>query len=141
MAHIIYNRFFANLMNKVVDLEADTLNIAIVKNTYTPNKDHNVWADVSANEVSGAGYDAGGKALSGKAVLQDDANDMATFDVTDPVWTSVTFTDGRYGIIYDVSASNNLICCIDFGADKNPSGDDTFTIQVNASGVLKLYQP
>jgi hypothetical protein len=34
MASGIYNRFKANLMNKVVDLEADTINVSLYNGTH-----------------------------------------------------------------------------------------------------------
>lgn len=139
MANIVYNRFLANLMNKLIDLGngGDTLKCALLSNTYTPDKDHDVWADVSAHEVSGTGYVADGATLGSQAVAQNDTTDKGTFDADDVLWSSSTIT-ARYAVIYDDTlASDDLICLFDFAADKTSENGD-FKIQWNALGILNL---
>ena len=139
MADTIYNRFFANLMNKEVDLEADTIKVALLTSSYTINKDHNTWSDVSANEVSGTGYTAGGATLANKSVTQDDTNDQATFDADNVTWSSSTIT-ARYAVLYDSTLTNDdLIAIFDFGSDKSSSNGD-FTLQFSSDGILSLAQ-
>jgi len=144
MSDTIYNRFFANIMEGNCDLATlgDTIKVALVKSAYTIDKDHNVWGDISANEVAGAGYSAGGATLGSQTVTQDDGNDRAYFDGADVTWASATLTGvnaPRYAVIYDVTATSNLICIIDFGADKPCDGGD-FEILWDAAGILRLYQ-
>ena len=139
MANVIYNRFLANLQNKEIDLEADTIKCALVTSSYTPDKDHNTWSDVSANEVSGTGYTAGGQDLANKAVTEDDTNDLAYFDSDNPQWTSSTIT-ARGAVLYDDTlAGDDLIGYWDFTEDKS-SSNGTFTITVDANGWFKLEQ-
>lgn len=77
-----------------IDLNSDTLKIALVTSAYTPSAAHTAWADVSANEVaSGNGYTTGGVAL---------ANPVATnsnIDYDDVAWTALTKTF-RYAVCY-----------------------------------------
>jgi len=137
MASGIYNRFKANLMNKEVDLEADTIKVALLDNSHSFNADDNTWSDVSANEISGTGYTAGGEELTNKSVTQDDTNDKAVFDADDVSWSSATFT-AYHAVLYDDSlASDDLICSIDFGGAKSVSSG-TFTIQWDADGIITL---
>jgi len=137
MASGIYNRFKANLMNKEVDLEADTIKVALLDNNHSFNADDNTWSDVSANEISGTGYTAGGEELANKSVTQDDTNDKAVFDADDVSWTSATFT-AYHAVIYDDTlASDDLICSIDFGGAKSVS-NGTFTIQWDSNGIITL---
>ena len=137
MASGIYNRFKANLMNKEVDLEADTIKVALLDNNHSFNADDNTWSDVSANEISGTGYTAGGEELTNKSVTQDDTNDKAVFDADDVSWSSATFT-AYHAVLYDDSlASDDLICSIDFGGAKSVSSG-TFTIQWDADGIITL---
>jgi len=136
MASIISNRFLYSALNAIA---GHTIKAAILANTYTPDKDHNTFADVSAHEVSGTNYTAGGQALSNLAATEDDANDKAVLDCDDLVWPNVTFTNGRYLVLYDTTDSNNLIAVYDFGADKSPAADD-FNANINASGLLDLSQ-
>ena len=137
MASGIYNRFKANLMNKEVDLEADTIKVALLDDSHSFNADNNTWSDVSANEISGTGYTAGGEELTNKSVTQDDTNDKAVFDADDVSWSSATFT-AYHAVLYDDTLANDdLICSIDFGGAKSVS-NGTFTIQWDADGIITL---
>ena len=73
MASIIYNRFLANLANKIVDWEGDDIRVALVESAYTPDKDDTQWSDVSANEASGTAYTAGGEQLTPATVTSTPA--------------------------------------------------------------------
>lgn len=131
MASGIYSRFKANLMNKEVDLEADTIKVALYDNSHSftaTNTDY-----TTDNEVAGAGYTAGGVTLASKAVTE-----AATtkWDAADAAWTSASFT-AYHAVIYDSSVSNDLICSIDFGGAKQVTAG-TFTIQWSASGIISL---
>lgn len=139
MADIVYNRFKANILKKLVDLATggDTVRCALLSSSYTPNKDHNQWSQVSSYEITGTGYVAGGEALANQDVSQDDTDDEAVFDADDVTWTSSTIT-ARYALLYDDTLANDdLICCIDFGVDKS-SENGTFKIQWNAEGILNI---
>jgi len=137
MASGVYNRFKANLANKIVDIEGDTLKIALLDSNHSFDADHNTWADVSANEVSGTGYTAGGQALSNASVTQDNTNDLAKLDADDVTWSGSTIT-AAFAVIYDDTLANkDLICCIDFGGDISSTNGD-FTIQFNASGIITI---
>ena len=137
MASGIYNRWKANVMNKVVDMEADTIKVMLLDNTHTFNADHDVIGDVSANEISGTGYSAGGATLANKTVTQDDTNDRAVFDADDSQWTTATF-DAYHAVIWDDTvATDDLICSIDFGGIKSVVAG-TFTIQWNSGGIIRI---
>lgn len=135
MASGIYNRFKANLMNKEIDLEADTIKVILLNNSHSFTATHNTYSQVSANELSTAGgYTAGGAALASKAVTQ---GATTSWDAADISWTSATFT-AYHAVIYDdTTASDDLICSIDFGGAQVVSGG-TFEIQWNASGIITL---
>ena len=83
----------------VINLYSDTIKLALVKSTYTPDLDaHTVWADVSANEVAtGDGYTTGGAEVTGKTLTRAAA--ITTFDAADVTWTALTKTF-RYGVLY-----------------------------------------
>ena len=132
MASGIYSRFKANLMNKVVDLEADTINVALYDNSHSFTATDTDYT--TTNELTTAGgYTQGGSALAGKAVTE-----AATtkWDATDHAWTSATFT-AYHAVIWDATAGNDLICSIDFGGAKTVSAG-TFTIIWDAAGILTL---
>jgi hypothetical protein len=70
MASGIYNRFKANLLNKEIDLEADTIKVMLLNNSHAFTATHNQKSEIVANEITGTGYTAGGAALANKAVTQ-----------------------------------------------------------------------
>jgi hypothetical protein len=123
-------------MKKLVDMVNDTIKCALLTSSHSPDKDSNTWSQISSNEVSGTGYSAGGATLADKAVTQNDTTDKAVFDATDVTWSSSTIT-ARYAVLYDTTVSDNLICCIDFGANYS-STNGNFTIQFDSAGVLTL---
>jgi len=135
MASGIYNRFKANLMNKIVDLEADTLKIILLDNSHSFTATHNVLGDVSANELPTAGgYTQQTKTVDNGAVTQAATTD---FDADDVAWTSATFT-AYHAVIYDDTVGTaDLILSIDFGGAQTVAAG-TFTIQWNASGIITL---
>lgn len=136
MASGIYNRFKANLMNKVVDLEADTVIVMLLNNSHAFDATDDNLTDVSANELATAGgYTQQDKELAGMAVTQAAAT---KWDGTDVEWTSATFT-AYFAVLYDETAANDLILCIDFGGAKVVT-DGTFKIQWHEDGILTLSE-
>ena len=134
MASGMYNRFKANLMNKVLDLEADTIIVILLDNSHAFNAAHNNLTDVSANELAAAGgYTQQDKELAGKAVTQ-----AATtkWDGTDVQWAAATFS-AWHAVLYDETASDDLIASIDFGGQKTVTAG-TFKIQWHANGIITL---
>jgi hypothetical protein len=131
----IYNRFKANLMNKVVDMEGDTIKVALLSGSHSFTATHNTWSEVSANELaSGNGYTTGGAALGNKAVTQ-----AATtkFDADDTSWTSASFTTSHAVIYDDTLGSDDLIASIDFGGAQTISSG-TFKIEWHTDGIITL---
>ncbi len=134
MASGVYNRFKANLMNKIADMEADVVKVMLLDDNHAFNAAHNVIGDVSGNEVAGAGYVAGGVTLANKAVTQATAT---KFDADDVEWAASTIT-AHYAVLYDDTiGTDDLICCIDFGENKS-TVNGTFKITWNASGIITL---
>lgn len=135
MASGIYNRFKANLMNKEIDLEADTLRVMLLNDSHAFDAAHNTKSQIVANELAnGNGYTTNGAAIADGAVTQ-----AATtkFDATDTAWTAATFT-AYHAVIYDDTLANDdLIASIDFGGAKTVSSG-TFTIQWHTDGIITL---
>lgn len=132
MASGIYNRFKANLFNGVVDLEGDTIKVALYDNSHSFTAGDTDYT--TTNELATAGgYTQGGATLGSKAVTE-----AATtkWDAADTEWTSATFTT-YHAVIYDSTAGNDLICSIDFGGAQTVASG-TFTIEWNSDGILSL---
>jgi hypothetical protein len=113
-----------NIWKKQIDLSSDTLKIALFTSSIDPETNRNVYskyADISANEVSGTGYTAGGVTLTNVAVTLDTTNNLIKLTADDPAWESATIT-ARYAVIYDASTTDSLlIAFVDFGEDKSAS--------------------
>lgn len=135
MASGIYDRFKANLMNKEVDLEGDTLKIILLNNSHSFTSTHNTYSQVSANELAtGSGYTSGGATLASKAVTQ---GATTKFDAADVEWTSSTFS-AYHAVIYDDTLGNDdLICSIDFGGEQTVT-NGTLKIEWDADGIITL---
>lgn len=137
MADVIYNSFKRDIMNGGIDLDTDTIKVALVTSTYTPDQDaHDNFDDIT-NEVSGTGYSAGGASLANKAVTADNTDNEGVFDADDVTWSSSTIT-ARGAVLYKstgTASTSKLICYLDFGSDK-VSTSGNFTIQWNAEGIL-----
>jgi len=134
MASGIYDRWKANLMNKIVDMEADTIKVMLLDDSHSFTTTHNVIGDVDTNQISGTGYTAGGATLAGKAVTQ---GATTKFDGTDSAWTTATFSAWHAVLWDDTVGTDDLICSIDFGGEKAVTAG-TFTIQWHASGIITL---
>ncbi len=132
MASGIYSRFKANLMNKVVDLEADTIKVSLYDNSHSFTASDTDYTTTNELATTG-GYTQGGMTLANGAVTE-----AATtkFDADDTAWTSATFT-AYHAVIWDSTAGNDLIASIDFGGAKQVTAG-TFTIQWDSSGIITL---
>jgi len=135
----LYNQFKTEVMKKTIDLVNDTIKVALLDNTYTFAASDLGWAAVSAKEISGTGYVAGGATLGTKTVTQDDTGNKGVFDAADVQWTGATFS-ARFAEIYDYSVASPakpLIGAIDFSTDKTVTAG-TFTITWDSAGIVTI---
>ena len=117
-----------------VHASADTYKIALYTSSATLGASTTAYS--ATNEVTGAGYDAGGKTLTGFVSGLSTGTAYITFD--DPSWTSSTIT-ARGCLIYNSSKSNKAVACFDFGSDVI-SVSGTFTIDLPAAGASALIR-
>lgn len=139
MADVIYNNFKKLIMNGGIDLDTDTIKVALVTSSYTPDQDVHDFFDDVTNEVSGTGYTAGGATLGSVTVTADNTDNEGVFDAADTSWTTATIT-ARAAVIYKstgTASTSALIAYVDFGSDK-VSTAGTFTISWNSEGILNL---
>lgn len=122
------------------NLSSDTLKCMITTASYTPNIDTHDFRDDVTNEVSGAGYSTGGATLTTVTWTYDSANNRAVLAADALTWSTVTFTSGRYAVIYKSTgdaATDRLLSYIDFGADQSPASAN-FTLDWTANGVFRV---
>lgn len=126
----------------------DTMKFALYGNTGTPDKtvatatlsSYNGTASqwVTANEITGTGYTAGGGTqgtLGSKAWAIDTGSSSICFTAANPSWTSATIT-AYGGLLYDATitggtgfAANEAICFNSFGGSAQTVSGGTFTVQ------------
>jgi hypothetical protein len=133
-----YGSVIAKAFNKEIDFDSDTIKVALLSSSYTPNQDtHDYFDDVSSFEVSGTGYTAGGETLANKSVTYTGATNVTKFDADDVSWTSSTIT-ARYAVVYDstgTASTSALIGYVDFGSDQS-SSSGTFSIVWDSAGIF-----
>jgi len=135
----LYGSVLTQIVTGAIDMETDTLKISLHASGYTPNQDaHDFYNDVT-NEVSGAGYTAGGETLTGVSLAYDGPTNTLTIDCDDPSWTGATLSGIRYAVVYKdtgTSSTSPLICWMDFITDQSVAGS-TFTIVLPGTGLIQ----
>lgn len=92
----------------------------------------------ASNETSGAGYSAGGSALTN--VTPVNSGTKAIIDFEDLTLSNATFT-ARGCLIYNSTSSDKAVLVQDFGANKSPSASDfiiQFPVADGTTGLLRL---
>ena len=120
--------FKVELYEGIHDLLTDTLKIAL----YTANADLNQSTTVytTSNEVTGTGYSAGGKVLTGTTVSS--SGTVAYVDFDNVIWDPASFT-ARCALIYNSSKADRSIAVLDFGSDKTTTSKFTITMPTNSA--------
>jgi hypothetical protein len=138
----LYDTFRRKLLTgaDLIDFETDDIYLALVDNTYTPDRTADeYWSTPQANEITGAGYTAGGILLSSVTVDVDATGHFAYFDAADVSWDPSTIT-ARYGVLYrstGTPATSPLVGYIDFGSDESSvAGPFALTFAAPADGAL-----
>jgi len=96
---------------------------------YTGNADLNnaTTAYTTSNEITGAGYTAGGKTLTVSLVPTGDTNNNTAYvSFSNAVWNPASFT-ARCALIYNAT-TGAAVAVLDFGSDKTNTAAGTFTV-------------
>lgn len=138
----VFNHFKEQVLLGAIDLVTDQIKVALISSGWTPTIDGDVgYATVSANELSGTGYTAGGEILGGtKSVTQDDTNNRAAFDTTvDTTWTGLDAGTPGVAFMYDDAVTTPVADPgIAYWEVTTPSNGGDYTLQWNANGILLL---
>jgi hypothetical protein len=127
--------FKEDLLNKIQDLEADTIKIALYTSAATLGAATTAYS--ATNEISGTGYTAGGVTLTTATVATSGTTAYVDFD--NPEWTTATFT-ARGALIYnDTTAGDNSVAVLDFGGDFTVSSG-TFRVVFPAPGATAIIR-
>ena len=124
--------FQDSLQNDIAfDILADTLKVALITNTHTPNFD----TDVSWNSTNEVGTPSGGVTLTTPTLTV--SSGVLVFDGDDTAWGSQTMSGIRAARIYDSTVTDRLVCLVNFGSDYAVTSG-VFTIQWDATGIFRL---
>lgn len=133
------NSFKSQILQAVQDLSTDTLKIALYTGDATLGPTTTVYT--ASGEVTGTGYTAGGKTLTGTTIstgTETQYNPAVVYvNFNDVVWNPAAFT-ARGALIYNASKGNKSIAVLDFGSDKTCTLTFTITMPANTSTAALL---
>lgn len=141
---MIFNPALFTILNNSFNINAGTFNLMLVTSAFTVSsttRDFQFRTSVTANEVSGTGYTAGGSAVT-VAVANGVPTTLNRTTVTfgSVSWPSSTIT-ARGGIVYKVvgsAATDNLLCYVSFGGADVVSSGGTFQVTFSAPITFQL---
>jgi len=119
--------FKAECWQAVHNLLTDTLKIALYNGNAVLDATTTVYS--ATNEVTGAGYTAGGQAITGVTIGAEGYVVFSSFN--NPSWSGAL--TARYALIYNSSKGNKSVAVLDFGADKTSTTTFTVTLPANTA--------
>lgn len=145
MASVVYNAFKKRVSDGTIDLDTNTIKIALLMTNTTADTDNDAKvfvADLTTlDECDASGYAR--VTLANKAVNTDDANDRAEFDADDAAFSGLggNATRNFQGVLVFKFVTNDadspLICFVDFASDVAKEATQV-NIPWNAEGILQL---
>jgi len=133
-----YGPALSSLAAGEIDFVGATAKCALTSNSYVPNQDTHQYFSSVTNQVSGAGYTAGGVTLSSKTSVYTAGTNTLTLDSADPTWATLSITEIRYAIFYidtGTAGTSPLISYMDFEANWAPSAQ-SFTVTLPGTGII-----
>ena len=119
--------FKLEILEAVHDFTTDTFKIAVYTSAAILGPDTTVYT--SSEEVTSAGYTAGGQVLTGVIVSAESGVAFVTFN--NVTWSNVTFT-ARGALIYNSSKGNKSVAVYNFGTDQTAGALNVFNISMPA---------
>lgn len=132
-----FHAFVQSLGRKFIDLNGDTLKVALTNTAPTAATDDEL-ADIT-QVANGNGYTTGGTAVGSNAYSQTSGTGKLTGN--DVVFTaSGSMGPFRYAVLYsDTSTNDKLIGYWDYGSSITLASGETFTVDFDATnGILQL---
>lgn len=148
MASGTYNDGSLKLQNGTVSWASDTIEVVLVKSTYTFDKDHTAGTP-AASEITGvSGYTggfggAGRKVLASKTLTNDTTNDRTVYDAADPsAWTLGAGDTVGGAVIQKKGSADDTTAVPLFFLDFTdvPTNGSTFTLSFDATGIAYTQQ-
>ena len=137
MASGVFQSLIIDAMAGEVDVDVNTFKIMLVTSGYVPDFDGHDRRNDITNEVTGAGYTAGGKNIA-VTLNNDPAKDEVNYLFADTSWAAATIT-ARGAVIYiakgGAAGADPLVAYVDFGSDKSSLAG---TFEFKATSPLKF---
>lgn len=131
----VYGKF---LQKAVTDLTAPGLKAMICQAGYVADLDAHEFRSSVTNEVAGAGYTAGGVALTGEAVTIDGAANRVKVTAGNADFgAAVTFTAGTQVVVYTdtgLATTDRVVSVHAFASAQSPAGVP-FMVTWHADGI------
>ena len=134
--YVLYSRGQAS-GEDTVNWTADTIRVALLAAGHTPAyATHEHFDDVSTDEVSGAGYTAGGAEITTRGVTV--SGDLIQLTGDNVEWDPSTI-DAGYAVIYQdtgTASTSRLIGLVDFAGEQS-SSDGRFAVEWDQGVVVE----
>ena len=116
---------------------AETLYACLLTSTF-PNSlgAYAVYGDLTNELPTAGGYTLGGKEVTGRTSAYS-TNDAVLDATADVAWAASTFADVKYVCVYSNGATKSIRAIYELAAPQSVTSG-TFTIQWNASGLIKV---
>ena len=129
-----------NVINNNIDwVGIADMRVMLCTVDYSPNIDTHQYKSDITNEVTGTGYDAGGKQVANRSAAYDSNSKKVELSGDDVSWQEATFT-ARYAVVYNndpaTDAEKHLLGYVDFGEDKSIT-DGEFRIEWHEGVVFE----
>ena len=135
MANIVYNEFIYQFMLQQLNVQTAVLRVALFSSDYAPNPDDQAYSAISAFEITGNNYMAGGKVLGNVSLAKDEINNLIKMHADLITWESSTIT-AQYAVIYE-EVTGTLLACFDFETQKT-SLNGNFSIEWPSEGIIQI---
>ncbi len=131
--------------NGGIDFDTDSFRMVLVGTGYAPNQStDSAWSDISANEISGTGYTANGKAVTFTTSIP--SAQTVRFDCPDQSWPSSTLAGVAYAVIVRDADGNGALaagdipvfCCELENGGSLSTTNGTLAVTIDAAGVYNL---
>ena len=139
-AHIIPDATITALINEQLDINTATVYAMVLNASYTPSVTHGFRSSLTAFEVTGTGYTAGGIECN-VAVTRVDSIDKTIVEFDGPIFTGTTIT-GQYVAFYERlggAASADRVITINNWGRPYSSGGAAFPMGINTIEIMPSY--
>ncbi len=134
---IFHNKFLAELARGNIDLDGDTFRCYLIDSA-APNIDTaHFWSDLSANEIALTGYSVA--TLASLLVTENDTNDRAEWDFSNPTWASIATGTITFAVIvqWTGSAATSVVVC---NIEADDANGQSYTLTLGATGIAHIQQ-